>query len=100
MEMATSLIVNAHPVGPGIRKGGNKLVRILDHQMTIQWQLGHLSQAFHHWWTDRNIRHKVSVHDVNMDHSPAAPFSRGHFVRQPCEIRRKYRWKQLNHGCL
>jgi len=65
--------------------------------MAIQRQLGHLAQAFHHRRPNRNVGHKMAVHHVHVDHRAAATLGRGNLVRQVGEIRRKNRWKQLNH---
>jgi hypothetical protein len=86
--VGTSLVVDAHPVGPGLGKGGNELVRILDHQVAIERQLGHLAQALDHWRPNGDVGHKMPVHHVHVDGRAAAPLSRGNLLRQVGKIRR------------
>jgi len=52
--------------GPGLGVGGSPAVRVLDHQMAVQWQAGVLDQRFHHRQANRQVRHEVVVHDVDV----------------------------------
>ena len=90
--------MHADPVGPGIGKGGDELVGVLDHQVAIEGQVGRLAQALHHRRPEGDVGHKMPVHDVHVDDRAAAPLGRGDLVGKPRKIRRQNRWKQLNHS--
>ena len=87
MQVPANFVVHTHPVRPGICKGGNVLIRILDHQVAVERQLRSLAQAGHYRRPDGDIGHKMPVHDVDMDHRAAAPLRRGNLVRQVRKIR-------------
>jgi len=75
--VAAGLVVNADPTGPGLGKGGNELVRFLDHQMAVKRQAGRTAQALHDRRPQRDVGHKMAVHHVHVDDRAAAPLGRG-----------------------
>jgi hypothetical protein len=87
VQMAAGLVVDAHPVGPGLGKGGDELVRVLDHQVAVERQMGHLAQALDHHWPNGDVGHKMAVHHIHVDDGSAAPAGRGDLIRQMGEIR-------------
>jgi hypothetical protein len=70
---------------------GNVLVGVLYHQMAVQRKPGCPAQRFHQRRPDRQVRHKMPIHDVDMDDAAAAGGSPLHLVRQVGEIGREYR---------
>ena len=100
VQVPANIVMHAYPVRPCIGKSGDKLVRILDHQVAVERQLRRLAQARHHRRSDRDIGHEMPVHDVDVDHRTAATLRRGNLVRKVRKICRQDRWKQLNHACL
>jgi hypothetical protein len=79
--------MHADPVCPGLREHGNKLVGILDHQVAIERQLRYFADGLHHGWSERDIRHKMPVHHVDMDCRAAGLFGHGNSIGQTGEIR-------------
>src|SRR5208337_1346741 len=79
------------PVRSRLRKFRDVLVGVLYHQMAVERKPGCPTQTFNHWRPDRQIGHKMPVHDVNMDHAAATRRSPLHLVRQVGEIGREYR---------
>ena len=71
--MAAGLLVHADPIGPGIGKGGNVLVRVLDHQVAIERQPRRFAQAFYQRRAKGDVGHKMPVHHIHMDCRSAAP---------------------------
>ena len=91
VQMPARFLMHRNPVRSRVREFRNVLVGVLYHQMTVQRKPGCLAQTFHHRRPDRQIGHKMPIHDVNMDHAAAARGSPLHLVRQVGEIGREYR---------
>ena len=66
-------LVHRNPVGARIGERRNVLVGILDHQVTIQRQLGHLAQRLHHRRPDGDVGHEVAVHHVHVQQATRRP---------------------------
>src|SRR5580658_241868 len=96
--MRARLVVDAHPVCPRVGKGGDKLVRVLDHQVAVERERGHLAQALHYRRPDGDIGHKMPIHDVHMNGGSASALGGGNLFRQPRKISRQDGWQQLNHA--
>ncbi len=88
--------MDAHPVRASLRERLNKLVRILDHHVAVDRQPGHLAQRFQHRSPNRQIGHKMPIHNVEVDDSSATRLGSLNLIRQMGEIRRQNRWKQLD----
>ena len=73
MQMAACFIMHAHPIRSRLRQRGDKLVRVLNHQMAIERQIGHFAQRRNHGRTHRNVGHEMPIHHIHMDDSSAAP---------------------------
>ena len=98
--MAAGLVVHADPVGPGLGKGGDEFVGVLDHQVAVERQVGGLAQALDHRRPDGDVGHEMAVHHVHVDDRAAAPLGRGNLIGQMGKIRRQDGWQQLNHRVL
>ena len=91
------LVVHADPVGPGVGKGGDELVGVLDHQVAIERQAGGLAQALDHRGADGDVGDEMAVHDVDVDDGAAAALGRGNLVGQVGEVGGEDGGKQLDH---
>ena len=80
--------MNRNPIRTRIGKGWNISVGILDHQVAIQRQLGRFSQRFDQLRPQRDVRHKVAVHHIDVNDSAAAFRCPVHLLAQTREIRR------------
>ena len=91
IQVAAGFLMDRNPVRPSRCEVGNVLVRILDHQVTIQRQFGRLPQRLHNWRSDGDIGHEVSIHYIHMDNRSSALGRRADLIRQARKIRRQYR---------
>ena len=57
---------NGDVVGAGLRVGRRPPVRVVDHQMAVHRDVGDREQALHHRQSQRQIRHEVVVHHVDV----------------------------------
>ena len=89
VQMAAGFLMNGDPICTCIGKYRNKLVRILDHQVAIKWQLVTLRSDFTTGRPDRQVGHEMPIHDVHMNDGRATVACRAHLLAQPGEIRRK-----------
>ena len=96
IQMYAGFLVHGNPVGAGRGKLGNELVRILDHQVAIERQLGHLAQGLHQRRSHGQVGHEMTVHDIHMDDCAAARGSVAHLVRQMGEVSRQNRGCEFN----
>ena len=95
--MAAGLVVDADPVGPGVGKGGDEFVGVLDHQVAVERQVGGFAQALDDRRPDGDVGHEMAVHDVHVDDGAAAALGSRNFLGQVRKIRRQNGWQQLNH---
>src|SRR3954463_44348 len=84
--MRHRFLMNGDPVGTCIRKDGDELVGVLDHQVAVEWQVRDFSDRGHHWRTDRQVGHEVSVHDIEVHQCSASCFCSANLFRQSCEV--------------
>src|SRR3569833_2870303 len=66
----------------------------------IEFDVRRASNGFSNRRSHREIRHKMPVHDVDMDHFGAGLFNRTNFFAQPHEIRGENGGNDLNHSSL
>src|ERR1035437_2479183 len=63
--------MHRNPVGPGIGESRNVVIGILDHQMTVKRNVHGFTQRRNHRRPDRDIGHKMAVHDIHMEQGGA-----------------------------
>jgi hypothetical protein len=80
--------MNAHSIRAGFDEDGSVRVGVLDHQVMIKFQFRGLSKRLGHGRTHRQVRHKMSVHDVDMDHSGASLLNQPDLFAKTCKVRR------------
>jgi hypothetical protein len=74
---------------PASAYGGAQRFGILDHQVAIHRNVTGGQQALHHRQPDRQVRHEVRVHHIDVQ--PVGAFHGGGLVGQPGEIGGQYR---------
>src|SRR3989442_2629558 len=100
MKMYASFLMHGDPTGAGFRKSRNIVVGIFNHQVTIENRIGKsFSKRGHDQRPNRDIRHEVAVHHVDMEHRAAAFQRRFRVLAQSREVCGKNRGCQFNgHG--
>ena len=61
------LDVHGAPVGTRVGEVLEELPRIVDHEVTIEVEVGALAQRLHDRWPDREVGHEVAVHHVDVE---------------------------------
>ena len=89
MQVGQDLDVHGDHGGTRRGKRFDVPVRVGDHQVNIQRDLRDPLQRSDHRWADRDVRHEVAVHDVDMDQISAAPLHGGDRRSEGGEIGRQ-----------
>jgi hypothetical protein len=66
-----------------------KRVRVSDHHVYFETKTRHLSERLDHRRTHRNVGHKMSIHDVNMNSISAATLRFSDLLSQASEVSSK-----------
>ena len=90
VQVTAHFLMHRNPVGAGVGERRNVLVRILDHQMTIERNIHRFAQRCNHRRPDRDIGHKVAVHDIHMEQGGATSHRLVGILGQTGEIGRQY----------
>src|SRR5271169_1674177 len=99
VQMNASFLMHGDPVGTSFRKCGNELIRILNHQVTIEgsvWKC--LAERSDNRRADGDVRHKVPIHHVKMQNCAAACERSLRVGAQLRKVGRQYRGCQFNDG--
>ena len=89
IQVRTGFLVNGNPIGAGRREVGNEQVRVFDHQVAIEGQIGNFAQRLHKRRSHGEIGDKMPVHDIHMDDGATARGGGANLVRQMGEIGRQ-----------
>src|ERR1035437_1697450 len=84
--MAADLLLDGVQIGASLGEGGDEGVGVLDHQVTVEGQLGDRPQRLDHGRAEGDVGDEVAVHDVDMDDGAAAALSRGYFIGKVREV--------------
>ena len=98
VQVANRFLMNRNPVDPGVCKNRNKLVGILDHQMTIERNVHRLAQGCDHGRADGDVGDEVTVHDINMEEGRTASHRGIGIFCQAGEISRQNGRRYLNQN--
>ena len=60
------LDVHRAGVGAGLREVVEEITRVVDHQVAVEVQVGTRSKARNDGRADREVRHEVAVHDIDV----------------------------------
>ena len=75
-------------IGARLREILDIALRLDDHQMHVERLLRRFSDALDDQGADGQVRHKTTVHDIDMDPVGAGLVDRPHLLIQSAEIRR------------
>jgi len=96
VQVDASLLMHRNPVGPSVAEFRDELVRILDHEVTVEGQVGRLAQRLHQRRPHGQIGDKVAVHNIHMDNRATACCGVADLVRQMGEVSRQNRGCEFN----
>ena len=88
MQMISRFWVHRNHVCTCACKIFDVLIRVLNHQVCINGQLGCLAHPFDNERANRQIRDKVAVHHIEVNVRRAPAFHRRDLLAQPREVRR------------
>ena len=84
------LQMKRHQIGAALFQVCNVLLRLTYHNMHIKKQTAYRTNALDDRHTEGNIRHKMSVHHINVQPVGAALFRAVQFLFQAGKVRRKH----------
>ncbi len=100
MEVWGRLLMHDQPIGPSLGKGLDLASRVRDHEMDVKRQLDLGPKCPDNPRAERDVRHELPVHHVNLDGVDAGPFCLLSLLSQGCKIRGKDRSLNRNHSPL
>src|SRR4051812_46262371 len=83
---------------PGVNESPDIAVRLLNHQVHVEWPRGDSLDGSHDGNADGNVRHEMTVHDVDMDQIGTAPFGGADIASKRSEVGGENRRRDLNRG--
>ena len=86
IQMRASFLMNRDLIGSRLNEVRGVMVRVGDHQMNVQLHLGHLAERFHNGRPQSDIRDKMPVHHIHVEHLATNGFQLRHLLAQPGEI--------------
>jgi VWFA-related protein len=98
MEMLADLLMNAHQVGSRFGEVLDERVRIFDHHVAVERQLGHGPKRLDHRRSEGDVGDEVAVHDIDVEDGGSAAFGRGDLVGEMREVRGEDGSCQFDHG--
>src|SRR5664279_1583 len=96
VQVAAHFLMHRDPVGPGVGESRNVVVGILNHQMTVQRNIHGFTQRRDHRRPNRDIGHKVAIHDIHMEQGGATSHRLVGILGQAGEISRQYGRRYLD----
>src|SRR5579884_1133439 len=87
-----------HLVRAGFDEDRGIAVRIVDHEMHVEFQRRRLSYRLHDRRSDGEIGHEMAVHDIDVNDGCAALLHSGDLFAQTRKIGGQDRWKDFNHS--
>ena len=82
MNVWPGLDVGGDDVAPGLGEGRDIGIDRRDHQVNVEGQRGVWPQCAHNIGPDREIRHEMAVHHVNMNEVGAGRADRAHLIAE------------------
>src|SRR6266516_1407870 len=89
--------MNRQYVRTGFDEGRDVPIGFRYHQMHIQWKPGDLPDRLDHRCADRDIRHEMAIHHVDMEHVSAGFLHFPDLFAKRGEIRGKNRRSDPDH---
>ena len=84
--MRAGFDVHGDEVGARLGEGFQIRIARRDHQMHVERLFGVRTDGLHHVGADRNVRHEMSVHDVDVDPVGAGGVDGAHLVTKLGEV--------------
>ena len=94
--MRTRLRVHQRLVGGRLHQPRQQPVRLVYHQMQVQRQTRGAADGVNNHRPERYVGHETPVHHINMQQVGPGDFRILNLLRQPPEIRRQHRRRNLN----
>ena len=91
MEVGQHLGMNRDPRRSGVDERLDVAIGVENHQVHVERNLGHLVDGLHDQRSERDVRHEMAVHDVQVQQVGATPFDLGDLRCQRGEIGREKR---------
>ncbi|MMZ63282.1 hypothetical protein D1872_255270 [compost metagenome] len=88
VQVHASLGVHGNHMSACFGERRNILLGLLDHQVHVQRQIGQRRNRPHDEGPERQIRHKMAVHDVHMEPIRSRALHVGYFFAELGKIRR------------
>src|SRR3990172_8836249 len=88
--------VDSHDVRAGLDKRRNVPVRVRNHEMDMERHFSHIPDRLDDQRTNRDVRHEVAVHDIDMQQMRAGFFNPANVFAERREISGKYRGSDAN----
>src|ERR1051326_1667745 len=95
LQMTLGFDVNRDHVRAGVEERADVELRLLDHQMTVERQRRRLADGLHDHRSDRQVRHEVAVHHIEVQ-EVGAGFDVTNLVAELREVSGKNRWRDLD----
>jgi hypothetical protein len=100
IEMNAGFAVDGDPISPGFGKCGYELVRLFNHEMTIEWNFRDFAKRSYDGGPDRDVRDEMAIHNVHVENG-GSPFDSGlDFRPETSKVSRKDGGSKFDHGCL
>ena len=78
--------VHADHVRPCVNKRFDKLVRVLDHEVSVKGQFGAAADLRHNRGPEGDVGDEMPIHDVEVDNIRPAPVNPGDLLAQTAEV--------------
>ena len=98
IQVDAGFLMHRDPVRAGLHEVRNELVRVLNHEVTIERQVGDFAEGTHDGRTDGDVGNKMAVHDVDMDDGSAAFGGAFNAFRQMGKVSRQNRWCKFDQN--
>ena len=89
MEMRAGLDVHREVIRASLGEFGDKGVGIGDHEVNVKREFRDFSERCHDRWANGQIRHEVSVHDIDVQKVGPRTLHGCHFLCQSGKVSRQ-----------
>ena len=98
MEVRAGFGMDGDDVRAGLGEGIQEQIDRRDHQMDVERLFAVRAQRFHDRGADRQVRHEMPVHHVDVDPVGAGRVDRAHFLAELGEVGGEDRWSNERSG--
>jgi hypothetical protein len=100
IEKNAGFLVDGDPIRAGFGKCGDELLRLFNHEVTIEWDFRDFTKRGYDGRADRNVRDEMTIHDVHMEDGGSSFDSGLGFRAEASEVGRKDGGSELDHRYL